>query len=310
MSGTRKTVVIIFSILGALILVAIVGIALLWAALRKGEPTIADNSLLTLRVAGSLPDYSPDDPFKKYFGGPDQSLTGLVMQFRKAKADKRVGAILLDVDLTSVGWGKAEEIRDALADFRASGKPVYAYMEFGANKDYYLATACDRIYVAPIGDLMIVGLAADVMSLGGSLEKLGIKADFYQIGKYKTAPEQYTRKEMSEANREVLNAVLDDFYGRFVQTIAEARGKSVEDVRALVDNAPLGSHEAKAAGLIDDTKYRDEVEEELKKRLGYKDDEKLKKVSEGDYRRVELDSVGLGGTERVAIIYASGPIMS
>src|ERR1051325_7853471 len=147
MSGTRKTLLIIFSILGSLILVAIIGIALIWAALRKGEPTIRNNSVLALRVAGSLPDYSPDDPFKRYFGGPDQSLTGLVMQFKKAKVDKRIKAILLDVDMSGVGWGKAEEIRDAIADFRTSGKPVYAFVEFGLNKEYYIATACDKIIV-------------------------------------------------------------------------------------------------------------------------------------------------------------------
>ncbi|HZM97762.1 MAG TPA: hypothetical protein VFB70_00150, partial [Pyrinomonadaceae bacterium] len=100
MSGTRKAILIIFGILGALIIVAFLGIALLWAALRKGEPTIRDNSVLTLRVAGSLPDYSPDDPFKRYFGGPDQSLTGLLMQFKKAKVDKRIKGVLLDVNMS------------------------------------------------------------------------------------------------------------------------------------------------------------------------------------------------------------------
>ncbi len=84
---------------------------------------------------------APDDPFKKFFGGPDQSLTGLVTQFKKAKVDKRIKAILLDVNMSGVGWGKAEEIRDAIADFRTSGKPVYAYIEFGLNKEYYIATA-------------------------------------------------------------------------------------------------------------------------------------------------------------------------
>src|SRR5687768_13995392 len=130
MSGTRKAVVIILGVLGALILVAIVGIVAIWVALRKSEPAIRNNSVLTLRVAGSLPDYSPDDPFKKYFGGPDQSLTGLVMQFKKAKVDNRIKAILLDVNMSGVGWGKAEEIRDAITDFRSSGKPVYAFIEF------------------------------------------------------------------------------------------------------------------------------------------------------------------------------------
>src|SRR4029434_1073342 len=109
---------IISGILGVLILFAVLGIAVLWIALRKGEPTIRDNSVLTLRISGSLPDYSPDDPLKRYFGGPDQSLTGLVMQFKKAKVDKRVKAILLDIDVSGVGWGKAEELRDAIADFR------------------------------------------------------------------------------------------------------------------------------------------------------------------------------------------------
>jgi protease-4 len=183
-------------------------------------------------------------------------------------------------------------------------------MEYGANKEYYVATACDRIYVAPIGELATVGLAADVMSLGGSLEKLGIKADFYQIGKYKTAPEQYTRKSMSDANKEVLNSVLDEFFNRYVATIAATRHKSETDVRAIIDRAPLRAEEAKEAGLIDDAKYRDEVEGELKKRLGYKDADKLNIVRESEYRRVEPESLKLDGGDRVAVIYASGAISS
>jgi len=149
MSGTRKALLIIFGIIGAGVLVLTLCIAVIWAAFSKKEPSIRDNSLLTLRVAGSLPDYSPDDPFKKYFGGPDQSLTGLVMQFKKAKVDNRIKAILLDVNMSGVGWGKAEEIRDAITDFRSSGKPVYAYIEFGLNKEYYIATACDKISSNP-----------------------------------------------------------------------------------------------------------------------------------------------------------------
>src|SRR5215470_6075068 len=191
MSGTKKTLLIIGGILAVLVLVALLGIAVLVSVFRKGEPTIRDNSLLTLRVSGSLPDYTPDDPFKKFFGGPDQSMTGLLMQFKKAKVDKRIKAILLEVDMSGVGWGKAEELREAIADFRSSGKPVYAYIEFGLNKEYYIATACDKIYVPPPGELFINGLAADVMFFRGSLDKLGIYPDIYQIGKYKTAGDMF-----------------------------------------------------------------------------------------------------------------------
>jgi protease-4 len=271
---------------------------------------VKENSVLVLNVGGSLPDYVAEDPLNRFLGRDERSLSSLLLQLRKAKADGRVKGVLLDIDFIMSGWGKAEEIRDAIADFRTSGKPVYAYMEYGANKEYYVATACDRIYVAPIGEVAIVGLAADVMSLGGSLEKLGIKADFYQIGKYKSAPEEYTRKEMSEAHREVLNSMLDDLFNRFVVDVAAARHKPESDIRALIDSAPLRAEEAKQGGLIDDAKYRDEVEGELKKRLGYKDDDKLNVVSEAEYRRVEPESLNLNQGEKIAIIYASGAIMS
>jgi protease-4 len=309
MSRGRKAALWIVGIIVALVLVAGICIAVIYASLNN-EPDVKNNSVLVLEVGGSLPDYVAEDPLNRFLGRDERSLSSLLLQLRKAKADKRVGAVLLDIGIMTSGWGKAEEIRDAIADFRASGKPVYAYMEYGANKEYYVATACDRIYVAPIGDLAVVGLAADVMSLGGSLEKLGIKADFYQIGKYKTAPEQYTRKSMSDANKEVLNSVLDDFFNRFVSTVAAARHKSEADVRALVDSAPLRAEEAKQAGLIDDAKYRDEVENELKKRLGYKDDDKLNMVRESEYRRVEPESLKLNEGERIAVVYASGIITS
>jgi protease IV len=309
-SGTRKTVWIILGIFGALILVAILGIALLWIALRKGEPTIRDNSVLALRVAGSLPDYSPDDPFKRFFGGPDQSLTGLVMQFKKAKVDNRIKAILLDIDTSGVGWGKAEEIRDAITDFRSSGKPVYAYIEFGLNKEYYIATACDKIIVPPPGELFINGLAADVMFFRGSLDKLGVYPDIYQIGKYKSAGDMFTQKQMTDAHREYINSMLDDLFNRYVNTIAQARHKSPDDVRKLIDDAPYSAAQAKQAGLIDDSMYHDAVEQQLKKLLGYKDADTFTPVRGVDYRDVEPESLGLNKGERVAVIYATGDIGS
>ena len=310
MSGTRKAILIIVGILGAVVLVAFIGVALIWAAFRKSEPPIRDNSVLTLRVAGSLPDYSPDDPFKKYFGGPDQSLTGLVMQFKKAKVDTRIKGILLDINLSGVGWGKAEELRDAITDFRSSGKPVYAYIEFGLNKEYYIATACDKIVVPPPGELFINGLAADVMFFRGSLDKLGIYPDIFQIGKYKSAGDMFTQKQMTEAHRQYINELLDDLYGRYVTKIAEARHKTPDEVKALIDNAPYSAAKAKEAGLIDEALYRDDVEKEFKKRLGYKDTDQFVAVRGADYRDVSPESLGLNKGERIAVIYASGDIGS
>ena len=310
MSGTRKTALIIVGILGVLLLVGIVGIAVLWISFRKGEPTIRNNSVLALRVNGTLPDYSPDDPFKKFFGGPDQSLTGLIMQFKKAKVDSRIKVILLDIDMSGVGWGKAEEIRDAITDFRSSGKQVYAFIEFGLNKEYYIATACDKIIVPPPGELFINGLAADVMFFRGSLDKLGIYPDIYQIGKYKSAGDMFTQKQMTDAHREYINSMLDDLYNRYVNTIAQARKKTPDEVRALIDNAPYNATQAKAAGLIDDAMYHDELDSQLKKQLGYKDTDTFALVRGVDYRDVSPESLGLNEGERIAVIYASGDIGS
>jgi protease-4 len=310
MSGTRKAVLIIGGIFAMLVLVVLAGALAIWMAFRTPEPSIRDNSVLVLRVAGTLPDYTPDDPFKKIFGGPDQSLTGLVMQFKKAKVDKRIKAILLDVNMSGLGWGKAEEIRDAIADFRSSGKPVYAYIEFGLNKEYYIATAADKIIVPPPGELFINGLAADVMFFRGSLDKLGIYPDIYQIGKYKSAGDMFTQKEMTDAHRQYVNELLDDLYGRYKNAIAQARHKSPEEVGTLIDNAPYNAEQAKNAGLIDEALYRDQVETMLKKSLGQKESEPLISVRGSEYRDVSPESLGLNKGERIAVIYATGEIGS
>jgi protease-4 len=263
-----------------------------------------------LRVYGPLPDYSPDDPFKKLFGGPDQSLTGLVLQFKKAKVDKRIKTILLDVNMSGIGWGKAEEIRDAITDFRSSGKEVYAYIEFGLNKEYYIATAANKIIVPPPGELFINGLAADVMFFRGSLDKLGIYPDIYQIGKYKTAANMFKEKEMTDAHRQFINEFLEDLYQRYINTIAQARNKTPDEVRALIDNAPYNAQQAKDAGLIDEAMYRDQLETMLKKQLGQKESEPLIAVRSHDYRDVSPESLGLNKGERIAVIYATGEIGS
>ena len=310
MSRTRKTLLIIFGIVGALVLVASLGIALLFAAFSKSAPPVHDNSVLALSISGPLPDYVQEDPLRKIFGGPQQSLSGLILQFKKAKVDKRITAILLDIDSSGAGWAKSEELRDAITDFRSSGKPVYAYMEYGLNKEYYIASACDKIYLSPPGELFVNGLAADVMFFRGSLDKLGIYPDIYQIGAYKTAGDMFTKKEMTPEHRAYVESLITDLYDRYVAAIAKGRGKTVADVIALIDNAPYNAKAAQAAGLIDGAAYRADVEKELKRKLGYKDDAELNLVRGADYREVDQESLGLNKGEKIAVIYATGDIGS
>ena len=308
MSCGRKIAIILGSLFLVFVLVVVIGIILIFSALSGHEPVVRNNSVLALKVEGELPDYVPDTLARRLFGDNAQSLTSVVEQLRKAKVDKRISGVLLEINLLDAGWGKAEELRDVIADFRASGKPLYAFIEVGTNKEYYIATAAERIYVAPSGDLYINTFAAEVMFFRGALDKLGVYPDVFQIGKYKNAPDQFTRKEMTKEHREVVNSMLDDVFNRFINTVAETRRKSADEVRALVDNAPLSAKQAQDAGLIDGTNYRDEVEGELKKRLGYKDDDELRITKAETYRQITPESVGLNRGERIAIIYASGEI--
>lgn len=307
MSKTIKTLLIVGASLLAVVLVAVIAIALIAASISK--PNVPENSVLVLKISGSLPDYTPENKWAKVFGiQQKQSFSNLLTELRKAKVDKRISGVLLDIEFPQIGWGKADELRDAIKDFRTSDKPIYSFMELGMNKDYYIAAATEKVFMPPAGDLYVNGFAANAMFYRGSLDKLGIEPEVIKIGKYKNAPDQYTEKEMSDAQREVINAVLDEYYGRFTGGIAADRKKSVEDVKAIVDNAPYHGTEAQQIGLVDNAIYRDQVDEEFKKRLGYNSNDNLRTVSANDYREVPTDSLGLDNGERVAVIYASGVI--
>jgi protease-4 len=307
MSNTKKVILILGGLTFVAVLLGVIVFAVLFETM--GRPSVAQNSVLVLKVAGDLPDYAPEDPTARLIGiTQPQSFSSLLTQLRKAKVDNRIGAIMLDINFPGIGWGKADELRDAIKDFRASGKPAYAYMQIGTNKEYYIATAAEKIFLPPAGDLYVNGFAASVSFYRGSLDKLGIEPQFLKIGKYKNAPDQYTEKSMTEPHREVVNAILDEYFGRMTQAIADERKKSVEDVKALIDNAPYHADEALEVGLIDGASYQDQVYDELKSRLGYKTEEKIRTISANEYREIPSDSLGLNKGEKIAIVYASGAI--
>jgi protease IV len=307
-SKTSKVLLILGGLVVGLLVVGLIAFVLL--ADRIGRPDVPQNSVLVLNISGALPDYVADEPLMRAFGVQQkQSFSGVLSQLRKAKVDNRIGGVLLDINFPGIGWGKADELRDAIADLRTSGKPVYAYLEMGTNREYYIATAAEKIYLAPPGDLYINGFAAEAMFYKGSLDKLGIEADVIQIGpKYKNAPDQYTRTSMSDGQKEVINAILDEYFSRFTNAVAESRKKSVDDVKSAVDGAPYTASQAKSLGLIDDALYRVQVDEALKSRLGYKADDKLRTISGSKYADIPSDSLGLNNGEKVAVIYASGAI--
>ena len=259
--------------------------------------------LVELKLSGALPD-APSG--FSLFGGRAHTVRGIVSLFRRARNDRSVSGVILRLGRLDVGFGKLREIRDALIDFRSSGKRVVCYMETGGNREYVLASACDRIAFSPAGYLGLVGLRMEIPFVKGTLDKVGVRANLEKVGKYKSAADLLTREEMSNAHREMQNAILDDVYGRFIGTLAEGRGMDVAEVQRRIDEGPYTAREAFEAGLVDALVYPDEIEDLAKEMCP----DGFLKVSAGSFSGGIPHRTAWGVPPRIAVIYASGAIVS
>src|SRR5204863_7446347 len=269
------------------------------------EPAVPSRSTLVLNVGGDLSEMEPADVVGYLRGGKRLTVRGVIDNLRKAKADTRVRAVLLKpTGFTSPFWSKVQEIRDAVLDFRKSGKPVYAYLEYGGDREYYLATAADKIFLMPSTPLDLVGVATYELFLRGTLDKIGAVPDLHRIGQYKTAVNTFKEKGYTPAHKEMDASMNRDLYEQIVRGIADGRKKTEADVRALIDGGPFLPEDALRAGLVDDVMYEDQVDNKL--RAG----EQRRHLDGDDYGRVSPASVGLNKGPRMAVIYAAGTIAS
>src|SRR5581483_5912498 len=184
-------------------------------------------------------------------------------------------------------WGKVQEIRDAVLDFKKSGKPIYAYVEYGGDREYYLATAADKIYMQPSAPLNLVGVATYEVFLRGTLDKIGAYPDLHHIGDYKTAVNTFTEKTYTAAHKEMDESLNRDLYEQIVRGIADGRKKNEGEIRQLIDQGPFLPEEALRAGLIDDVAYEDQVDEKL--RAG----QPRQRIDSDDYARISIGSLGM-----------------
>jgi len=228
------------------------------------------------------------------------------MALRKAAADPGIKAVVLEPAGLEVGWGKLQELRGDLDEFRKSGKPVLAFLRQPTTREYYVALAADRIYLGPAEPLYLEGLRAEVFYFKKALDNLGVTVDVEHAGKYKDFGDMFTRSDMSAETREVVGGIVDDLYGELVARIAAARGKSPDQVRALIDQGPFTASGALKAGLVDELRFEDELWADLRARLRGPEPAK---VPLERYARVPASTVGLGGSKRVALVVAQGDIV-
>jgi protease-4 len=285
--------------------VIILGFALARFGSRR-PVSVASNSTLVLQLEGDVPERAPVE-FPLPFLNQEQHITVAEtwQMLRNAAADSRIKALVLEPRGLSVGWAKLEEIRDDILAFKKSGKPVYAYLRSAGTHEYYLASAADRVFMSPEDELDVKGLRAELFFAKNTLDKLGVSLEFQHVGKYKDAPDMFTKTSSSPETREVINLLLDQLYGDFVNTVAQGRKKQPAEVRALIDTGPFVGKEALNGGLVDALAYEDEMYGQLQDRVKLGN---LNKVAEHDYVRAPSANLGLEGPTRIALLVGEGDI--
>jgi protease-4 len=277
------------------------------AAMRFGTdrpPVVADGTTLVLHLEGELPE-QPQVSLPIPFLEDQQPMTMLEtwQLLRKAAVDSRIKALVLEPRELNVGWAKLEELRGSIVAFKKTGKPVYAFLRGAGTKEYYVATAADRVFMAPEDELDVKGLRAELMFVKGTLDKLGVGLEFEHVGKYKDAPDMFTRTSPTPETLEVENQILDQYFGDIVAVIAEGRKKQPEAVKALIDDGPFVGKSALDGGLVDALVFEDEMYGKLKEAAKL---ESIKKIGERDYSKVEV--AGVDGKTKIAFIVGQGEI--
>ena len=286
------------------VMVILLGLIGFLSAGARRTPRVARNSALVLNLEGSLPEQPPATIPLPFFE-QQQPLTVAETWnlIRRASTDSRIKALVLEPRGLSVGWAKLQELRGDLIAFKKSGKPIYAYLRGAGTREYYLATAADRIFISPEDELDVKGMRAELSFVKGTLDKLGVKMEFEHVGKYKDAPDMFTKDGSSPETREVLNQLLDQFYGDFVNAVAEGRGRPADAVRMAIDNGPFVGAEAKENGFVDELAYEDQMYAKLEAAKG-----KFSKLSSRTYARALGENLGATKGARVALVVGQGDI--
>ncbi|MGE5476207.1 MAG: signal peptide peptidase SppA [Bacteroidales bacterium] len=299
-----RIIVATLAVIG-LFFVAGIGLAIWGAAAMhgKGEASLPKHMVLTLDLENQFKDAPSRDPFAALTGEDVYVTRDVVDALDRAAKDARVVGLFATLGHSEMGMGRAQEIRDAVGRFRASGKPAVLFAEtlgeFGnGTVEYYLASAFGQVWLQPSGDVGLTGFMAESPFLRGTLDLLGVEPQFAGRKEYKTAIEIFTEKKFTPANAETLNALLDGWSAQVVAGIAEGRKLPADKVRALYGKGPFLSTEALSAGLVD--------------KLGYRDEALLAAGADGDREEIDVAEYAghapKGKGTRVALITGEGAI--
>lgn len=303
MSRSSRVLITVL-VVGMLVLVlAAIGVGLL---LTSDEPLVAgDPKWLHVEVDGAVVEAPGSEGLLVDPKRLPPLSTELATAIRDAATDEQVKGIWLDIQGVGLGWAQVQGLRDALTAFQATGKPCVAWAPALSNKEYYLATACGEIQVAPAGMVFVNGLSITQSYYASTFEKIGVKANFEHVGDFKSAVEPYERTGPSDAASEAMNALLDSLYGQLLAGISQGREISVEEARVLLDDPPLTPADALGRNMVDKLAYRDELLAQLLETDDPDEDDLLSLRDYMNQRRHHWSD----GENEVAVVYAQGTIV-
>lgn len=304
------------SILGSLVAFGILtGMFFIFLALMGSVDdgvVVKENSVLELSFVGPILDYTgkdETDPFAA-FSGEELGLDEILHAIKVAKNDDNIEGISITTGYLMAGVAQTQEIRKALLDFKSSGKFVMAHSDVYAQRDYYLASAADEVYINPVGVLDFKGLATEVLFYKELQEKSGIKMEVIRHGKYKSAVEPFLSDTMSEENRTQIKELITSIWNVIVDDISASRNITHQNLNIIADTLGGRTPEyAVASGLLDGALHYDEYEELLKEKMEVSEDDELNYVGLRDYVQKANKKSIRTGADKIAVIYAQGEIL-
>lgn len=292
------------------LMLIILGIAIS-ASGGKKEVIVKENSILHITLNEALQDRPSEKIFENFSIGSlnkPLALNDVIENIEKAATDDGISGIFLDLSAIKAGMATVEEVRNALLNFKKSGKFIIAYGEVLSQTEYYLATAADKIYIHPTGLAELKGLHSEILFFKGTLDKLGLEPQVFRHGKFKSAVEPFIQDKLSDANREQVRTFLNSFWNHILEGIAKERKMQMSELQQIASNLQVtNAADAKQMKLVDELKYRDEVLEELKTKTEAEAIDKIHFVSMERYRDVK--SKKERGTDKIAVVYAEGDIV-
>jgi protease-4 len=294
-----------------LVLIAIlIGISVYRASLPS--VVVAKETVLLLNIQGELPEVLLSEGVPGLSPKRPATLQGLLEILDKAKLDERVKLTVVTIEGLATQQSKLTELREAIADYRASGKEIWAFLpQFSGDAEYFLASACNKIFFERYGVLALDGLKAEILFFKSALAKIGVQYEVARRGKYKSSAESFVNDTISAPNYEQLNALLTGFDKIYVQGVAQSRGISEEDYRKVLnEHAYLSDKDALARNLVDSVCYFSELKESICKRFNVSEEnEKSLFITGEKYRLVSYSSLGKKSSDKIAVVNVLGQII-